>query len=247
MSYRPIQDGIDKKVRSVLYTEEKPPAHLAQFVHVYWELKTIKPIPADFLYHIVPDACVNVLFDQINAKVAAITAIQTKAITLNLGKKFHFIGVQLIPGVWQNRAEEIKSGLVTGSYEGSLGLDDINSKLVKFDFLEKQKILTQMVEQFVDRKLIAPNPVVAKILANIGTLNTVSEMAEMTNMSTRHLQRTIKQTTGFSPHDFLKVLRLQQSFRQDYLSYYADQSHFIHSFRKVTGYTPTKFKKKFNV
>jgi len=28
---------------------------------------------------------------------------------------------------------------------------------------------------------------------------------------------------------------------------YADQSHFIHSFRKATGYTPGKYSRKFDV
>jgi YesN/AraC family two-component response regulator len=43
------------------------------------------------------------------------------------------------------------------------------------------------------------------------------------------------------------VLRMQQSFKQHYLDLYADQSHFIHSFRKITGYTPAKYVNKFDV
>ncbi len=57
----------------------------------------------------------------------------------------------------------------------------------------------------------------------------------------------MKATTGFSPHDLLKVLRLQSSFRQDYLLSFADQSHFTHSFRQLTGYTPGQFDKTFDV
>jgi YesN/AraC family two-component response regulator len=43
------------------------------------------------------------------------------------------------------------------------------------------------------------------------------------------------------------VLRIQQSFKQHYLDLYADQSHYIHSFRKVTGYTPGAYLHKFGV
>lgn len=57
----------------------------------------------------------------------------------------------------------------------------------------------------------------------------------------------LKSATGFTPHDLLKVLRMQQSFRRHYLDYFADQSHYIHSFRKLTGYTPTKYRAKFDV
>jgi AraC-like DNA-binding protein len=69
----------------------------------------------------------------------------------------------------------------------------------------------------------------------------------LVGLSPRQLQRNLKQSTGFSPHDLLKVLRIQQSFRQHYLNLYADQSHYIHSFRKVTGYTPAKYILKFDV
>ena len=58
---------------------------------------------------------------------------------------------------------------------------------------------------------------------------------------------TLKETTGFSPHDLPKVLRLQQSFRHDYLLVFADQSHVTHSFRAITGHTPARFRERFDV
>ena len=72
-------------------------------------------------------------------------------------------------------------------------------------------------------------------------------MAEVARLSPRQLQRVLKRSTGFTPHDLLKVLRLQQSFKQHYLETYADQSHFIHSFKKITGYTPAQYYRKFDV
>jgi len=89
--------------------------------------------------------------------------------------------------------------------------------------------------------------VTAAILSNLDSIQTVADMAAITNMSPRQLQRTLKKSTGFSPHDLLKVLRLQQSFKQHYLDTYTDQSHFIHSFRKITGYTPAQYYRKFRV
>ena len=94
---------------------------------------------------------------------------------------------------------------------------------------------------------MVPNVVTEKILTHIADVHTVADMAAVSGLSTRHLQRTLKQTTGFTPHDLLKVLRMQQSFKQHYLDLYADQSHFIHSFRKITGYTPVKYANKFDV
>lgn len=247
MSYQPVTDGIDKKSKLVSYLELSPPPHLRELVHCFWELKTEAPLPEDFNYHILPDACVNLLFDQLDTSIAAITAIHTQATTLNLGRSFHFVGVQLFPGGWCGDPSEIMDGLVETKYEGSLKLIEINSELAKLNFPEQQKLLSSVVEKMIDDKLITPNPITATILSNLDRINTVADMAGLTNMSSRQLQRKLKQTTGFTPHDFLKVIRLQQSFRQNYLDYYVDQSHFIRSFRQITGYTPGKYAKQFDV
>jgi transcriptional regulator GlxA family with amidase domain len=103
------------------------------------------------------------------------------------------------------------------------------------------------VLRLIDEGLVVANLVTEKILTNIDDLHTVADMAVLTGMSSRQLQRTLKLSTGFSPHDLLKVLRLQQSFKKHYSDSYADQSHFIHSFRKITGYTPAKYVDKFDV
>lgn len=247
MSYKPVTDGIEKKSKLVTYLELSPPVHLSELVHCYWELKTEAPLPEDFNYHILPDACVNILFDQVDPTIAAITAIHTKATTLNLGRSFHYVGVQLLPGVWRGDSNETMNDLVDQKYEGSLNLIEINAELANLSFSSQQNRLSIAVEKMIKDNLIVSNPITAKILFKLTNINTVSDMADATNMSSRQLQRKLKQTTGFTPHDFLKVIRLQQSFRQNYLDYYVDQSHFIHSFRQITGYTPGKYAKQFNV
>jgi hypothetical protein len=70
-------------------------------VQVFGQLRTLAPLPADFHYHAVPDACVNLLFNQIDTEVAGIAALHTEATTLNLGTAFHYVGVQFFPGAWQ--------------------------------------------------------------------------------------------------------------------------------------------------
>lgn len=91
------------------------------------------------------------------------------------------------------------------------------------------------------------NPVTEKIFQRLDDIALVADMAEATGVSARQLQRILKHTTGFTPHDLLKVLRLQQSLNGSDTWSYADQSHFIHSFRNATGYTPGKYAKKFDV
>jgi AraC-like DNA-binding protein len=94
---------------------------------------------------------------------------------------------------------------------------------------------------------IRAEPLTARILSSVDAIRSVGDMAALTGLSPRQLQRKLKHLTGFAPHDFLKVLRVQQSFRQHYLDLYADQAHFIHAFRNAVGYTPVQYRKRFGV
>ena len=246
-TYTPIQDGMDKRVKFVRYTEAKPPPDLAQFVHCFWELKTENLLAEDFQLHAVPDACVNILFNQLDTDIADITALRTTFEVLNLGKTFHYVGIQLLPGVWQGNPNEIADSFVGTPYAGDLPLIKTSQDLAGLTFPEKQFVMTNLVKQLVTEKVIVANPYTAKILSQFDEVKTVTDMARIADLSPRQLQRTLKRLTGLSPHDFLKVLRLQHSFKTDYLASYFDQSHYIHSFKKITGYTPMRYAEKFDV
>lgn len=245
--YSPIQDGIDISVRSVQFSQSQPPSHLAGLVHCFWELKTVTDLPEDFHHHALPDACVNILFNQVETNIAGITALRTKAEVLNLGRSFHYVGIQFYPGVWQGKKEEIVDCYVGTTYLGSLPLIQASKQIAEVDFNRKLPILSELVQWFLKEKLIATNIVTEKILTQLDEIYTVADMARLVELSPRQLQRTLSRTTGLLPHDLLKVLRVQQSFKKHYLELYADQSHYIHSFRKVTGYTPAKYIAKFDV
>jgi AraC-like DNA-binding protein len=245
--YSPIQDGMDKSVRSVQFSETQPPSSLAGLIHCFWELKTITDLPEDFYYHALPDACVNILFNQVETTIAGVTALRTKAEVLNLGKSFHYVGIQFYPGVWQGNKEEIVDCYVGTPYLGNLPLIQVSEKIAELDFDRKLPMLAELVQWFLKEQLITVNVVTEKILTQLDQIHTVADMARLTELSPRQLQRILNLTTGLSPHDLLKVLRVQQSFKKHYLELYADQSHYIHSFRKVTGYTPAKYIAKFDV
>ncbi len=245
--YNPIRDGIDRAVSAVRYSEVEPPLHLAGLVHRYWELRTVTDLPDEFLYRAVPDACVNILFNQIDTTIAGVTALRTKAEVLNLGTSFHYVGIQFYPGVWQGRNEQIFDRYVGNAYSGTLPLIDVSRKIAAVGFDEKLPTLTELVQWLLHEQLITLNIVTGRILSNLDRIRSVADMARLTNLSPRQLQRTLKRTTGLAPHDLLKVLRVQQSFRQHYLDLYSDQSHYIHSFRKVTGYTPRAYADRYDV
>lgn len=245
--YSPAQDGFSDFGSAVRYSELPPADELTDVIHCFWELRTLARLREDFLYHALPDACVNLLFNLADTKIAGITALHTEAVTLNLGTSFHYVGVQLYPGAWQGNRDEVLNQYVGAPYKGALPLVVTNQRLVGLEFAEMTRVLAELVSWCMEQGYICENAVTARILSNLEEIRSVADMAMLLELSPRHLQRKLKRLTGFAPHDLLKVLRLQQSFRQHYLDLYADQAHFTHSFKQAVGYTPMQYRKRFGV
>ncbi len=245
--YNPIKDGIHKQSKNVSFSEIKPPSELQSIVHSFWELKTLQNLSDDFIFHVIPDACVNILLNLLDTNIAAVTMRKTEYVALNLGKSFHYTGIQFLPGMWNGNQNEIQFGFVDSPYNGNLPLVETANKLVNLEFKDFSLVFIDLIHLLVSMGILLKNEIVEKILIDIQEIETVEEMAASVNLSPRQLQRKLKLTTGFTPHDFLKILRLQQSFKGHYLDHFVDQSHFIHSFRKITGYTPKEYFKRFDV
>ena len=243
--YTPAKDGIEKTAHAVRYTEAAPPSDLSGYVYCFWELKTDGELAEDFHLHATPDACIDIMFNEIDIDIAGITALRTTYEVLNLGRSFHFVGIQFLPGVWQGNRSEIASEYIGTSYKGDLPLIATNEGMAGLDFAGKQAVMSELVRELAAGQIVKANYVTEKILTHLDDIHSVADMAEVVGVSPRQLQRTLHQSTGFAPHDLLKVLRLQRSFTRPDYGEYADQSHFIRSFRKATGYTPTKYASKF--
>ncbi|QFT34576.1 transcriptional activator FtrA [Labrenzia sp. THAF82] len=246
--YEPRGNGKARAVQSVTFTEVDPPEHLQDVVHRFLELKTNESLEEDYSFHALPDACTYAVFDQLDGSISGVTRLQATSEELNLGKQFHYVNIRFLPGVWQSAREKSSYGMIAEPYSGDLQLAELNHQLVKqSDFAGKQVLLTEFVERLLVSEHVVANPVTEKIFRQLEQIHSVADMASVAQMSPRQLQRVLKKTLGFAPHDFLKVLRLQQSLKGEPSLSYADQSHFIHSFRKATGYTPARYSRKFDV
>ena len=225
--FNPVQKGFERSAESVRYEELEPPISLSGFVHRFWEIKTEQDLLDDFRFHVLPDACVHIVFNLGEAKTAGITALRTTAQSLNLGKKFCFVGIRFLPGVWKGNPDDFVSGVVNEPYSGAMPLVELCGVLSNLSSLvEKLPVLSELVQQLVDKNMVAIDATTRKIVTQIGSIRSVADMAAATGLSTRQIQRTIKRTTGLSPHDLLKIIRLQQSFVQHYLDLYSDQPHY---------------------
>lgn len=245
--YTPAQDGFSVRGPLVRYTELPPAEDLVDMVHCFWELRTLAPLSEDFLYHALPDACVNLLLNLLDTDIAGVTALHVEATTLNLGREFHYVGVQLLPGAWRGDPRELANRYVGTAYTGELPLVATAQRVAGLPFGEMPTHLAELVHWCVAHGFVGAEPLMARILSQVDAIRSVGDMAALVGLSPRQLQRRLKHLTGFAPHDLLKVLRVQQSFRRHYLNIYADQAHFIHAFRDAIGYTPGQYRKTFGV
>jgi len=187
--YDPVKDGMPKAVESVDYIEVPPPANLSDVVHCFWELKSVAPLVEDFTLHAVPDACVNLLFNQLDPQIAGVTQLQTTPTALDLGRSFHFVGIQLFPGVWRGDPDASVDHYVGEPYEGSLPLVAVSEEAAALDFAGKTTVFSRFVEELLDAGLVAANPVTAAILTNLDEIRSVADMAAVAALSPRQLQR----------------------------------------------------------
>jgi len=245
--YDPKGNGKDRAVEAVHFVEAEPPVHLRGIVHRFLELRTVGVLPEDYRFHALPDACSYIVFDQLDSNITGVSTLRGESAEFSLGRNFHFVNIRFLPGVWQHSRLPLSYGMVDKPYTGDLPLVETNHDLSGRDFSDQQPVLSGLVDFLLERKIVVANPVTEKILQNVDTIASVADMALVSGLSARQLQRTLKRTTGFAPHDFLKVLRLQQALSGRDIWSYADQSHFIHSFRKATGYTPGKYSRTFDV
>jgi AraC family transcriptional regulator len=90
------------------------------------------------------------------------------------------------------------------------------------------------------------------ILANLASDLSLHDLAELVDLSPRHLCRSFKQATGTSPYQYILNARIERSkalLRMGNTSVaevavsvgFSSQSHFADSFRKHTGTTPGGF------
>lgn len=85
----------------------------------------------------------------------------------------------------------------------------------------------------------------------VHTHNTVEELSSTSCLSKKQFEREFNTLVGMNPKEYIRIVRLQKALallhqkRNDinhaqiaYASGYADQSHYIREFKRLSGYTP---------
>lgn len=123
-------------------------------------------------------------------------------------------------------------------------------------FEERVEIVTQLMVQLISHNQVRPDDRIQKaisiILDNKGQ-SSIAEVRDQVFITERTFERQFTTQVGLSPKQFAKIIQFKSSLQllneenYDQLldigfdSGFADQSHFIRSFKKYTGKTPSEF------
>ncbi|MBT1704793.1 helix-turn-helix transcriptional regulator [Chryseosolibacter indicus] len=184
-----------------------------------------------------------------------------KLTKLYLAGKFKIIGVRFFPNVLKPLFKFNSSELTDSCVEV-----DALPKHKDFNLIERlceaqsQKeqvnILSSYLSSISACNDLAPDPVTQYVLNELiqskGNIS-LPKVQKAVNLSERSLERRFEQHVGVSPKLYSRICRFQASLTQlkqsSFLKLsdiafdngYADQSHFIRSFREFSGYAPKEF------
>lgn len=238
--YHPIQPGIPKSLRDrVHYEEFTPSPSVADVVYCFWQLNTTDTLEVDFNYLVLPDGCVDIIFnlsESPNFKGALIMTPSIKAERLNLGISFSYVGIRFWPGAWHDSPKNIVGNVHEADSLQEYDLTEVRKQLATQNISEATTVLENTVKELLRLKIVRNNPLTDALLNH--SASSVEDYILKTNYSRRQLQRIIKEQLGYSPHDFIKILRFQEALQNKTFESYADQSHFIRECKRITGLTP---------
>ena len=243
--YTPQQNGImQAAARRVRYDEIPPQVAHARYVYCLWELKTTQPLAHNFYYTILPDACIDIVFDLGDCSASIMTPRQT-AWRIVLGRRFHYVGIRLHPGVYHGDVDAVVGMAIPIKRLAGWAVTDIIASLRQHSFTQQQDILATCIQRMIDCSLVQEDDFIMQVIARLDGQHTITQIAQQLGCSERHLRRIVRQRTGFSPQALRTIVQFQRSFTEDWRELYADQSHYIHRFQWITQHTPQRYHKTY--
>lgn len=254
------------------YLTFPPPAALAGYVRFFWVLESDVAPGETYLHRSMADGCAEIIFHYLGrfdellhdnrfqkSFSSGIHGQSQQCSRFAIDRRFGIFGVYLypfaIPALFGIPASEISNQMADLETLLSQEGKDLEEQVVlaKSDdariyllscFLEKRLKNRQEIQNGVI-------PAIHEIIRTRGILP-VKEMAEKHFLSVRQFERKFKETAGFSPKLYSRIIRFQSAIKEYPLQQkslteialscgYYDQSHFIHDFKQFSGHHPKTF------
>ncbi len=255
--YSPIQPAVKSDQKDIIYQEIPPASPLKDSIYCYWQLKTAQTLDTPYVYRVVSDGCIDIFFNLNKPDESFVMGFYRKYTEFSIGEAFNFVGIRFFPSVFtqifgipanslSNKDQYLASVLPevaafivqNASQELSITLAKLNKLFISLANKNKFKIDSR----FYDALLL--------LLKHHGHIET--ENGLNTGLSPRQLRRLFNYYIGTTPKAFSQVVRFQyilnakpskQSLKENRIFYdvgFYDQAHFIKSFKRFYGVTPSE-------
>jgi AraC-like DNA-binding protein len=258
------------------YQTFAPTAALQPYVKYFYSLKTDGVAGEEKSFRIIADGCPGMLLqDHADGSFAkdgkALPASflfgqSTRHANIDLKGNFNAIGVYLQPNalhaIFGISAQELT--------DSCLDLDDlatrkayrISEQLDDAIYADKkiELISAYLLKELAQNRAMTNQTIhyaLGQILSANGQVS-INVLQQQLGMPERTFERKFKEYVGISPKLFARICRFQTSLKQlqskdfyklsdiAYQNEYADQSHFIRSFKEFAGLSPNQYKNRSN-
>lgn len=133
----------------------------------------------------------------------------------------------------------------------------LNEKLYEVkSFSEQFNLIEDFIEKLIYKKNFSEDQLISSFIRDInqkGGNVKLNLLYTQYDVSKRQIERKFLDKVGLSPKSFCKLVKLQYSLflaqnskkmsltELSYLSNYYDQSHFVKTFKELTGYSPKEY------
>ncbi|MBL0741084.1 helix-turn-helix transcriptional regulator [Chryseolinea lacunae] len=255
------------------YTQIPPPDYLKDFIQCFWTMEDDGTDPSPKTIGPLVDGCPGIIFQQAgdgnfydkSGKQMPATFLYGQTLTrteLYVKGKFKWMGIRFYPNalksVFRFNAHELTDQcldlrLLPVTQQMPNRLLELPSTLDQVDLLSSHFIT------LIKRNNAIVDPVTHYAMSHIVQANgnvSLKELHTTLKLSERSFERKFEQHVGISAKLFSRICRFQASLKQlktnqftklsdvAYQNGYADQSHFIRSFKEFAGYSPNEFQKQ---
>jgi AraC-like DNA-binding protein len=251
-----------------------PPAPpLSPYIESYWLLRSDASANAPLRESIFVDGKADLLFNFGVPYRRALPDEQSESITMsNLdGQRTYpvsivqsgaidLIGVRFRPGglspFLTMPVHELSNAVIEASHMFGAAAGTLEARL--YDCRENPQAQRALLDSFFMARLRTDDvyPLVQAIAARLAQQpdTSVHTVSGAFGYSIRSVDRFFRETMGFSPRTYIKIVRLQRALRQlstdanaslaavAFRSGYYDQAHFTRDFRAFTGQTPSAYR-----
>lgn len=255
--FSPIQPSVKAGYEKVLYEEFEPPPELRDYIHCYWQLRTNQHLESPYNYRVVSDGCIDVFFNLKSTSESFVMGFCNKFTEFSIGNEFDYAGIRFYPSIFpqlfdvsaktlSNKDQALESILPK--------LAELISTQIQENFALSIPTLDTYLMSIVDQKTTPVDNrfqgAFFEILKKKGNIETERELD--IGLSPRQLRRLFNYYVGTTPKSFCQVVRFQyilnakpssQSLKENKIYFdvgFYDQAHFIKTFTKFYGVTPTK-------